>query len=273
MVGAAWLLEGEVTVKRSGLVLLVGAVVAMSAACFPQPSSAGQLVTVGPIVVSATPVEAGSTFTVTVTGTDTTRVVSLTPYFVQPGTSPNRSMVASCDSPPFAHTATVTVTFTCTIADFALDGTWYVVVDGWDGVRNLGEGGTGGFGSAPFTVAGGSNDSAPPVPGPVVLSPDPVVAGAPFTVTLDATDDHPYPTTSGSPVQPLSYRLVAGGGGSGTCPATEYTLIGPTEQHFVWTCPASTFVGPGDYFLEAGLLDQNQNRISPDYPFTIVAGS
>ena len=144
--------------------------------------------------MSPEPVVAGSPFTVSVTASDNSIISTLDieirpPYRLEPASDPPYPYV-SCDGGPFTPQPVVTREFTCTLPAVVPNGEWRVDVWATDdelpgfGVRE----------QSTFHLIGGSEDRDDPVLESVVVSPDPVVVGQPFSVTIRASDEHPGPT-------------------------------------------------------------------------------
>jgi hypothetical protein len=251
-----------------------------------------------PAAVSAdvTPatVNAGESFTVSVTSIGAypdkylindfdVRITA--PQFVDPDRlmRPDRArwftQVVHCDVPPFEPAQVIAVELVCPVPSFATNGHWLVEVIGLDGT---------GLSRAPFewvTVAGGSDDADGPVLESVVVSPDPVVIGEPFTVTVQVSDDHPlhpYPTAINLPYpRPVGLSYGALGNGSDTCAESTYELLSSTVQQWQISCPANEDLTPGTLgaTVAAGLHhpytqfveDAIGNRLTAEFSFDVVA--
>lgn len=175
------------TMVLSILVALLSAV-----ACQPTPPPAWTAPTIVDISVEPEPVVAGEPFTVTVTAhddqiVDLVRMAIRPPYLIAGVDDPYSNVV--CDDPPATSAATVTITFTCTMADFSPNGTWRLTVNVYNRLdpRFSAEETVG------FELVGGSEDRQRPLVESYAFTPDPIVRGEPYSLVVRITDEHVAP--------------------------------------------------------------------------------
>lgn len=212
-------------IRRGAVLAVLGAAALVVAACQPPPPPDWVRPEVA-AVVSPDPVVAGQPFTIEVTATSNTPVITTGILLYRPAGAPRAStpypdagcipgdLVAGTTE---AQTHTGTRTYTCTLPTIAPNGEWRVRAS----AINEGSGGYQGSVDLRFQVTGGSDDLAPPVLDSVEISPDPVVIGQPFSVTLRAFDEHH--------VDPAPAKLGA-----------NIVLPAPPEGSVNWSCPAVT---------------------------------
>ncbi|MGB3411065.1 MAG: hypothetical protein WBA45_07685 [Microthrixaceae bacterium] len=219
------------------------------------------------LTVSPEPVSAGSTFKVSATVTDDNVVTHANVRFEQPNGPDTR--VVSCTIPPLQPQPVVQFEATCTMADFALNGTWTVLVYAYDGEVPTYEGVGGGGATTTFEVTGGSNDQSPPEIESITYTPTSPIAGEPFTLTIRTRDEHLVSPAEGGY---MGYTYV-GALRKWDCEALRPGIdISPTVQEWVSTCPGVPELGPGTYNSHFVLADLNGNVLSRFDEFEMVAG-
>lgn len=215
-------------------VTATGAALLLVAACQPPPPP-GWVPPVVSAVVAPDPVVAGEPFSIEVTATADTPILSTAVQLYRPIGAPRASSPypdAGCVGGDLTAGPAVRQTFTCTLPPLAPNGEWRVQAF----AVNEGSGGYRGSGSTTFQVTGGTDDLAPPALESVEISPQPVVVGQPFSVTLRAVDEHhvaPAPTT-------LSANIV---------------IPAPPEGTVSWSCSPVTPTPLGDTVLEWRFTD------------------
>lgn len=237
--------------------MLVGVMlVASGAACEPPPPAGSW--TPPKIIsadLSADPVAAGTAFSLTVSASDNHQVDDISVKFYGPMVPAVWSLDVPCDRPAFDADALVTVQFACTMPAIAPDGAWTAVVAAGDG-ESIGPIGSCNctIKEVPFAVTGGTDDLAPPVLESAVTTPDPVPVGAPFTVTIRSSDDHPGPYT-----EPLTMYYDVLAPSPKVCTQTSQTELSSTEYEWTFDCPAHAVAG--DYLGSVQLRDQMNQRL------------
>ena len=216
------------------------------------------------LTLTSSPVTAGGDFTVSATIRDDKIVQSVELYFEQPDRT--EPAVIDCTPSPWSPQQVVQVEFSCTIADFALNGVWKVHLGAYDGEVSTAEGGGKSWASTTFEVTGGSNDQASPAVESVTYSPAPPVAGQSFTATVVATDYH-FATPPRSAFFAYSNSTLR----QWDCTQLSAEVLSPTRQQWVFNCPAvATFV-PGTYWSHFVVTDLNRNGDSYFGYFDMVA--
>jgi hypothetical protein len=162
-------------------------VVVVAAGCIPAPPSNPSPAKIDSVVVAPGPVVAGVPFTVSVTASDET-TVSAIDIEIRPPARLNSAYDPTyphltCDDPPFTAGPVASQVFTCTLPDFVPNGAWRLTTLVRDQIGLT-------VSSSTFDLVGGSDDNEPPVVVSEVVSPDPVVVGQPFSVTIRISDDH-----------------------------------------------------------------------------------
>lgn len=253
--------------KRWMPMLLVGTMVlATAGACDPPPPPGWKRPVVENMAVSPDPVTAGSSLTITATVTDDKQVHSIVPIFEQPnGRDP---AVISCGDSGANGEAVVHVAITCSITDFALNGTWDVWLQVSDGETHHIHGANYGWGHTTMEVTGGSNDLTAPALDSWTMSPEPVVAGEAFTVTFRAFDDHLVSPQLGSYVGYSAYGVVPPR--KWDCVGVSRQVISPTLHEWTFTCPANPELVPGLHAWQFTLRDLNANVASVWTDFEVV---
>ena len=213
---------------------MVAAAAPALAGCQPPPPP-GWVPPVVTATVTPEPVVAGEPFTVDVTATDVTSVTGIS-LAIQPppGVSPTTDVYSStnCVGGPFTPGPAADRSFACVLPAYAPNGTWHLTAS----AGSAGGGGYQGNTTTTFELVGGSDDHQAPALESVEISPNPVVIGQPFSVTLRASDDHhavPAPTS-------LSANIV---------------LPEPPEGTVAWTCPPVTPSPMGETVLEWRFVD------------------
>jgi hypothetical protein len=163
----------------------------------------------------------------------------------------------------------VTQTFTCTLPTTAPNGPWQLSAFATtEGVGSYLAGDR-----VPFQVTGGSDDLAAPALESVVISPNPVVIGQPFSVTLRAFDENhaaPVPTTLGAnivlPGPPV-------GTGDWSCPAVTPSVISDTVLEWRFEdCLIPAGSSPWTYAGGIQVVDQLGYGARLSFSFLAVAG-
>lgn len=221
---------------------------AVTAACgTPPPPLPGWI---APKVVTAalsnSTITAGETFTVTGSASDDTAVTRLELHF---SVRTKGQVLVPCTNTPWESAALVSVEFTCTMPAIAPNGNWTVgFVVGDDRFGYGPEGICYCAGKAfQFTVAGGTEDTAPPHLDSATVSPNPAPVGTPLVVTIRVSDDHPT-----SRPQPLYTNY--NGSQIHTCTQTADSAITPTQHEYTYSCPPET--AAGDYEGLVHLTDE-----------------
>lgn len=219
-------------------VLSVIALVCVAGACGEQPPQWWQPPTVHSVVTSTDEVVAGTSFTVTVTVTDDREVAQVGFLFYD--AARGYPLVVPCQVAPWQPAAAVTVEAVCTMPSFAPDGAWTLRVEAIDAEFSGGGEGACGCGAREvgLTVTGGSDDTTGPVVQPATISPEPVVVGAPFTVTFRASDEHP-----GDWDEPLWLAYYPDNANGVQCTQTAHVVLGPQEHEWSFVCPAPRVAG------------------------------
>ena len=255
-------------------VLAVCAVAAVAmVGCGTAPPAYWQPPVVGPVTTSSRQVAAGSTFEITTYVSDDNQVSELRLEFWVG----DLLATIDCDLPAVGHTLStdgafrlnqpakvVTVAFACTLPDFATNGEWDVTVLAADGEVSGGAY-TWGHNSTTFEVTGGTDDQTPPVVESLVIAPQPVVVGAPFTVTVRLSDEH-----LGSADSTQFANLWGPNDAvSQTCWQSSSTRLSPTVHEWVFACPAQTV--PGRYDTLAEVFDAIGHKVWARSEFDILA--
>lgn len=207
------------------------------AGCIPAPTPppSGWVPPVVTATVSPDPVVAGEPFTIDVTATDVTGVssilIKLTPPVGLPSSTTNWSEV-DCEAGTFTPAPAAERSFTCELPPLAPNGAWRLAA------HASSTGAPGHYGSTTRTVevTGGSDDVDAPVLTSVLISPNPVVIGQPFAVTIQASDAHhaaPAPTSLGANI----------------------VLPAPPEGTVNWTCSPATPTPISDTLMEWRFTD------------------
>lgn len=259
--------------KRWAPVLLVGVMlVGTAGACDPPPPSGWKAPVVQSVVVTPDPVEAGSTFTIDVNVTDDTVVQSVSYRFEQPGGQLAGDLTSSTATLTCHHVMSAPgpvrdMQITCSVPDFALNGTWEVIVsaaDGeWTGVHGAGYG----VGRADFEVTGGSNDTDDPVLESVTFEPDPVLSGEPFIVTVQWSDDNFLVPQRHAKVA----YWVPDPAGKWWCDEISRQVLTPTLQEWVFECSPEPDLVPGTYSVQVTAGDANGNVAGEWLDMEVVA--
>ena len=217
--------------KRVALLSLL-AIVVLAAGCgTPTPPQGWEPPKIVAVDMSTTPVAAGSEFLVSIVVSDDHSVARVGYSFVYD----RFALRVPCDEADWEPGPVVTVELTCTMPAVAPNGEWSLNIEATDGVWAGPPPDCGcGWSRTPFTVTGGTEDHEPPVISHEVWSPQPYTVGTPFTVSFRVTDDHPY-----NWAETLSVYHQHSGGGGLFCEQTTHTVLSPTEQEWVITCPGA----------------------------------
>lgn len=260
----------EIGVRRWAL-LPLAMVAIVAAGCQPPPPpispSPPQIVS----LVVPEQVTAGTTFELSVTALDDKKVTALSIGFTQPsGTGFEFVECRWGDATgPFFQVVdpqpVVTAELSCDLP-YAPDGTWTVGVRAGDadGVDPTGMSSA----SAQFQVTGGSTDLDPPVLESVTVSPDPLITGSRFDVTVRVSDAHPPVPTP--PKGTMSY--VGNHINSYGRPCYEPTLrqVSETVHEWVFPCQANTDGLSGTYTGHFGVYDSSGNRLDASFDFAMA---
>jgi hypothetical protein len=257
--------------RRFVAMAVIGAGVLLAAACQPPPPS-GWVAPVVSAVISPDPVVAGQPFTIEVTATANTPVLVTAVQLYRPIGTPGAASPypdAGCIAGDLAPGLSVTQTFTCTLPTTAPNGQWRVSAT----ATNEGSGGYRGGGDFSFDVTGGSDDLAPPALESVEISPQPVVIGQPFSVTLRSFDDHhaaPAPTTLGANIV---LPAPPGGTVNWSCSAVTPSAISDTVLEWRFTdCLIPEGSSPWTYAGGIQVVDQLGYSARLSFSFAAVAG-
>jgi hypothetical protein len=258
-------------VRRWLGVVAIGASALIATSCLPPPPP-GWVPPIITAVVSPDPVVAGQPFTIEVTATANTTVRSIDIELRRPVGAPSSSSPypgAGCVPGDLVPDLSVTQTFTCTLPPLVPNGEWrlqaFAANDGSSIYR--------GSASFVFQVTGGSDDLAAPALESVEISPNPVVIGEPFSVTMRAVDDHhapPAPTTLGANIV---IPAPPGATVSWTCSPVTPTPISDTvlEWHFT-DCLIPAGSSPWTYAGGIQVIDQLGYSARLSFSFAAVAG-
>jgi hypothetical protein len=252
-------------------ILGIGAAALLVAACQPPPPP-GWVPPVVTAVVSPGPVVAGQPFTVEVSASATTTVLAIDILLYRPIGAPQASSPypdANCVAGDLVQGLTAVRTFSCTMPPLAPNGEWRVQAF----ASNEGAGGYRGSSSIAFDVTGGTDDLSPPALESLEISPQPVVIGQPFSVTIRSFDDHhaePAPTSLGA-------NIVIPAPPEGTvnwsCPAVTPTLISDTVLEWRFTdCLIPEGSSPWTYAGGIRVVDELGNSARLSFSFYAVAG-
>lgn len=236
--------------KRWALVPVLAGLSILATACPEPPPTGWTPPEVQSIVVAPAEVVAGTDFTVTATATDDKIVqgVSFLLYTGAPGVLATPRWLA-CEQAPFVPAQTVVVELRCEMPDYAPNGSWNVAVGAVDGEYSPPPPASAGSKVQNFTVTGGANDYQAPVVGPLVLDPSPPVAGIPFTITIDVSDDRLRGDDGGTYATPSTQTNPT------FCPQQSKTPTSATSLRYVYACPglvAGTYLVTHPYFDLAG---------------------
>jgi hypothetical protein len=218
---------------------VVVVVMVIAAGCIPAPPSNPMPARIDSVVVAPGPVVAGAPFTVSVTASDES-IVSAIDIEIRPPVRLNSAEDPpyphlTCDAPPFTAGPVATRVFTCTLPAFVPNGAWRLTTVVRDQIGPT-------VSSSTFDLVGGSDDNEPPVVESTVVSPNPVVVGQPFSVTIRISDDHlsfdPQEFTSRNityqvPNPPPQVEW--------SCGKVTPTQVSPTVEEFAWT---GCLIGP-----------------------------
>jgi hypothetical protein len=243
-------------VRRALVVSVVVLGAAVLAACQPPPPAGWTAPEITAIQVEPAPV-AGEPFVVRVTVQDDELVddvaIVIEPTYAIDGHSPRPYEHVDCEGPPVVAAPVVTVEFTCTMAAFSPNGPWSLIVRATNANAPSQQERT-----TTFQLTGGTEDREPPVLESLVISPDPVVRGEPYSVTMRISDEHLV-------LAPRSFGLrnvtdvldpAAPPGVHWPCGEAEPTVISPTEIELRWDgCTIGPDAVLGDYYSYVGFED------------------
>lgn len=214
-------------------------------------------------------VTAGTTFDISVTAVDDKKVTTLEIGFTQPSRSGFELLECRWDGTPGPYfqvpspQPAVTAELSCHLP-YAPNGTWTVVVKAGDGAVSQNPASSA---RAQFTVDGGSDDLDPPVLESVTVSPDPLITGSKFDVTVRVSDDHPP-----VPVPPKgSMGYVGNHINSYGRPCYEPTFrqISATVHEWVFPCQANSDGRSGVYSGGFSVYDSSGNRLDGSFDFVM----
>lgn len=249
--------------------------VLVAASCIPAPPPAWVAPTVLSIDVAPGPVVAGAPFTVAVTASDDHVVWDINieirpPYRLNPATDKPYPHVQCAATTEVVPGPLVTREFSCTLPSFVPNGSWNLDVTVADDGHPYQ-----GHATRTFEVVGGSEDRAKPVFELAEVSPDTVVAGVPFNISLQVSDEHP----SSDPVQVTVANIVDVQAPNPApwvqwdCGFVTPTTLTPTLQEMVFTCLVGPEAALGSYSafvrVEDAIGHDTVRRIS----FQVVAPS
>ncbi len=226
------------------------------------------------VVMEPGTVEAGGTFTVSVTATsmDSTPIawtsVSIAPpYRPTPGASGGYPGLV-CEPGPFESALTVTQTYECSLPAVVPNGTWRLTASA------LAQSGQTYVGSVDttFEVTGGFDDRVGPKLVSAVLSPNPVVIGEPFDLTMRASDDNyaaPVPGTVGATIV---LPAPPAGSENWICPPATPPFVEPPVLEWRFTgCVVPAGSSPWTYAGRLDVTDVYGNPGTLSVMFTAVA--
>jgi hypothetical protein len=167
--------------------------------------------------------------------------------------------------PEFEPQPVVLVEIPCTLPDFALNGTWQLSIKPHDNEYS----GRAGWTRSTFEVAGGSNDTAPPVLESATIDPATPVVGQPFTVVIRASDENLVVPPHAGTLR--SYKVGAPSPPYWVCDVTSVLTVSPTVQESTFVCPGAAELGAGPYWLQFVLDDANGNRDGARVDFDKIA--
>lgn len=235
------------------VVLLLAAV-----ACLPPPPPGSTTPEITEVVVTPHPVVAGEPFTVRVSATDDEIVdearIVIQPRYAIDGHAPKPYEHVECDDPPITPAEVVTVQYTCTMAEFSPNGEWSLEV-------HVGHQGSSYEAREIHTVelTGGSEDREPPVLESLVISPDPIVRGEPYSITMRLSDQHLTLEPRSIGLANESYVLDPDAPPRVYWPCGEVapTLVGPNAMELHWeNCIIGTDAVLGNYYTYFEVTDQ-----------------
>lgn len=261
--------------KRWAPVLVIAVMILGTAgACDPPPPPGWIRPVVEAVTVSPDPVVAGSSVTISAIVTDDRLVQSIDYHILQPDGQRPGSVESGapleCDLPAFEPASVVEIDITCSVPDFALNGTWEALLQVSDGETHHIHGANYGHGRTEFEVTGGSNDLQPPVIESVTFDPQPFTADGPFIVTVQASDDHLVTPQRGAY---LGY-VVTGAVPTikRSCDLSSLRELSPTLHEWVFECPEDPEIVPGVHQMHFNTADINGNLTSTWFDMEVVAG-
>lgn len=250
--------------KRWALVLVLAGLSILATACPEPPPTGWKPPVVQSIVVAPAEVVAGTDFTITASVTDDKIVqgVSFLLYTGAPGVLETPRWL-DCARDPFVPAQTVVVEMRCAMPDYAPNGSWNVAVGAGDGEYSPPPPASAGSKIQNFTVTGGADDHQGPLVGPVVLDPSPLVAGVPFTITIDVSDDRLRGDDGGIYATPGTQTNPT------LCPQQSKTPTSAVSLRYVYACPG---LAAGTYLLTQPYYDIAGNSTSVrEYVIVAVA--
>lgn len=249
--------------KRLVLVSMLAGLSLLATACPEPPPTGWKPPVVQSIVVAPAEVVAGTDFTVTATVTDDNivRGVSFLLYTGAPGVLATPRWI-DCEQDPVVPAPTVVAVLRCAMPDYAPNGSWNVVVGAGDGEYTPPGPQSVGSKIQNFVVTGGANDDQAPVVGPLVLDPSPLVAGVPFTITVDVSDDRLRGDDGGT------YATSMATTDTTFCPQQSKTPLSATSLRYVYACPGLV---AGTYLLTQPFFDLAGNSASAREYVTVAA--
>lgn len=250
--------------RRLLMVPVLVAVGALLVACQPPPPSGWTPPEITGIEVDPAPV-AGEPFVIRVTAEDDELVdevrITVEPTYAIDGYSPKPYEHIDCTEPPVVPAAVVSVEFTCTMAAFSPSGSWSLIVTAGNANSELYVQRA----VTSFVLTGGTDDREPPVLESLVVSPDPIVRGEPYSVIMRISDEHLVvaPTTFGLANQTLVTDPTQPPRVYWPCGEAQPTMISPTVMELRWD---GCVIGPdavlGRYYSWVGFTDRIGHPLS-----------
>jgi len=250
--------------KRLGMLPLL-AVGLVAVGCFPQPPPGWQPPKVQSVVFSTTEIDAGSSFTVTITVTDDHSVAEVGFSFSTDDSG--FGMAVPCQGADWEPGPVVTIEATCTMPAIAANGGWRLKVSAIDAeFSGGGEGACGcGWSNTAFTVTGGTEDRQRPTVESIVISPQPpFTVGTPFTATVQASDEHP-----GDWDQPLSIQYHPQNANVVYCVQTSHTTLTANLHEWTFSCPG--VAPPASFAVLTGFISDAMGYTSQIYQWLDLA--
>jgi hypothetical protein len=235
-------------VRRIALVACAVVLGAVGAACIPEspPPPLYQVPVVQGVSSSPDPARPGEPVTISVDVVDDETVSDVDIYGVIVPSGATLPGVPPCTTAiqPGAEAGHATVDITCDVPAYASNGTWKLDVRFFDrpepGPGEPSYAYTGLRTTVPFVVAGGTDDTSPPL----VLdwSTDPAVVrhDAPFTLTLHLEDQAPI-VASPNPFGAYDFVKPFATQSRFACAQPSLTVLSPTEGEVRITCTPSHY--------------------------------
>ncbi|UDY35830.1 hypothetical protein [Dermatobacter hominis] len=197
-----------------------------------------------------------------------TRIEVLPPF--RPGSSgPGGYPGVVCEpAAPFEHALDAAQTYECTLPDVVPNGTWLVsATAGTEYVANYAGGA-----DTSFEVTGGFDDHDAPELVSAVVSPNPVVIGQPFALTVRASDEHHTTPVPGSPAATIVLPAAPGASGTWSCTPVTPELVEPTVLEWRFTdCVVPAGSSPWTYAGRLAVADAYGSSAGLSIMFSAVA--